>query len=175
MQILDVFFNNKFCIGQIKSVTVSQASSGKYYVSFMTESEHQELPHTTKNIVLNLRNKNLCVTSEGKEYVYAQPISKYAKRLARLQKQLKRKEKGSNNYYKLKKEIAICYERINNAEKDNLHKISHEIISENQVIISENMQVHHKTGDHSSSLNELQKLLEYKAKWNGRNYSKQLV
>ena len=162
-------------VGQIKSATVSLSSGGKYYVSFMTESEHQELPHTTKSIVLNLRNKNLCVTSEGKEYVYAKPISKYTKRLAKLQKQLKHKEKGSNNYYKLKKEIALCYERIINAEKDSLHKISHEIINENQVIIYEFLRTNNKTGDHSASLNELQKLLEYKAEWNGRKYIKQLV
>ncbi len=162
-------------IGQIKYATVSQLSSGKYYVSFMTESEHQEIPHTTNSIRLNLRNKISCVTSDGSEYVYAKPINQHTKRLAKLQKQLKRKEKGSNNYYKLKKEIALCYERINNAVKDNLHKISHEIISENQVIISEILQTNNKTGDHFALSNELLKLLEYKAKWNNRDFVKILV
>lgn len=158
--------------GQIKSATISQSSSGKYFVSLMTDSEHQEMPHTPKSIGLNLRNKSSCVTSDGREYVYAKSIDKHTKRLAKLHKQLKGKEKGSNNYYKLKKEIALCHERIANTEKDNLHKISHEIISENQVIISENLQTNNKIGDHFTLSNDLIKLLEYKAKWNNRNHVK---
>ncbi|MFR4510732.1 MAG: transposase [Clostridium sp.] len=45
--------------------------------------------------------------------------------------------KRSQNYYKIKKKIALCYEKITNTRKDYLHKMSHEIISENQVIVSE--------------------------------------
>lgn len=158
-------------VGQIKSATISQSWSGKYYVSLVTESAHQDLPHTTKNIGLNLRNKDVCVTSDDREYVYADPATKHTKRLARLQKQLQRKEKGSRNYYKLKKEIALCHERITNTRKDTLHKISHEIISENQVIIFENLQSNSNC-DPSAVLIEFQKLLECKAKWNHRYYVK---
>lgn len=51
------------------------------------------------------------------------------------------KKKGSRNYCKKKKQIALFYEKITNTRKDYLHKISHEIINENQVIVSENLQV----------------------------------
>lgn len=148
--------------GEIKSATVSQTSSGKYYVSFLTDSEHQEIPHTTKCITLDLNHKNSCITSDGTEYIYAKPISKYAKRLDLLQKQLMRKEHGSSNYYKLKRDIAICHERLSNASKDNLHKISHEIVEENQVINLEKPSI-----DNNIS-NELLKLLKYKSEWNQR-------
>ncbi len=59
----------------------------------------------------------------------------------KLQRQLAHKEKRSQNYYKTKKKIALCHEKITNTRKDYLHKMSHEIISENQVIVSEDLQI----------------------------------
>lgn len=85
--------------GQIKSVTVSQVPSGKYYVSILVETEHGELPHTKKEIGLDLGIKNLCITSDGRKYENPKIIKKYEKKLAKLQRQLAHKEKGSSNYY----------------------------------------------------------------------------
>ena len=75
--------------------------------------------------------------------------------------------------------IALCHEKITNSRKDYLHKISHEIISENQVIVSENLQIQNMVKDHhlakaisDVSWYELTRQLEYKAKWNGRKYIK---
>ena len=120
--------------GQIKSATVSQVTSGKYYVSILVETEHKELAH---------------------------------------------KGKRSKNYYKTKKKIALCHEKIRNIRKDYLHKVSHEIISENQVIVSENLQIKNMVKNHhlakaisDVSWYELTRQLEYKAKWNGRKYIK---
>ena len=47
--------------GKIKSVTVSQEASGKYYVSILVETEHQELAHTNKEIGIDLGIKDLCI------------------------------------------------------------------------------------------------------------------
>ena len=92
-------------------------------------------------------------------------------------RQLAHKEKRSQNYYKTKKKIAICHEKITNTRKDYLHKMSHEIISENQVIVSEDLQIKNMVKNHrlSKSISdvswyELTRQLEYKAKWNGRKY-----
>ena len=80
---------------------------------------------------------------------------------------------------KIKKKIALCHEKITSSRKDYLHKISHEIISENQVIVSENLQIQNMVKDHhlakaisDVSWYELTRQLEYKAKWNGRKYIK---
>ena len=54
--------------GQIKSATVSQMPSGKYYVSILVETEHKELVHTTGSIGIDLGIKDLCITSDGKIY-----------------------------------------------------------------------------------------------------------
>ena len=128
-------------IGKIKSATVSQVPSGKYFVSILVETEHVEVPRKNKNIGLDLGIKDLCITSEGEKYENPKTIRKYEKKLVKLQRQFAHKEKRSNNYYRQKRKIALCHERIANTRKDYLHKVSHEIISENQVIVSENLQI----------------------------------
>ena len=165
--------------GKIKSATVSQVPSGKYYVSILIETEHEELPHRNQNIGLDLGIKDLCITSDGKKYKNPKTIKKYERKLARLQRQLAHKKKGSNNYQKKKREIALCHEKIVNIRKDYLHKISHEIVSENQVIVSENLQIKNMMKNHhlsklisDASWYELTRQLEYKSKWNGRKYIK---
>ena len=165
--------------GQIKSATVSQVSSGKYYVSVLVETEHKELAHTNHNIGIDLGIKDLCITSEGKVYENLKIIKKYEKQVVKLQRQLSHKGKRSKNYYKTKKKLALCHEKIRNIRKDYLHKVSHEIISENQVIVSENLQIKNMVKNHhlakaisDVSWYELTRQLEYKAKWNGRKYIK---
>ena len=165
--------------GQIKSATVSQMPSGKYYVSLLVETEHMELPHTDQNTGIDLGIKDLCITSKGKKYENPKTIRKYEKKLAKLQRQLAHKKKRSQNYNKIKKKIALCHEKIRNSRKDYLQKVSHEIISENQVIVSENLQIQNMVKDHhlakaisDVSWYELTRQLEYKAKWNGRKYIK---
>ena len=134
--------------GQIKSAAVSQVPSGKYYVSLLVETEHEELQHTSHSIGLDLGIKDLCITSAGKKYINPQIIRKHEKKLIKLQRQLAHKEKRSQNYYKIRKKIALCHEKITNTRKDYLHKISHELISENQVIVSEDLQIKNMVKNH---------------------------
>ena len=135
--------------GQIKSATVSQLPSGKYYVSILVETEHKELVHTTNGIGIDLEIKDLCITSDGKTYENLKIIRKYEKQLVKLQRQLSHKEKRSKSYYKTKKKIALCHEKIRNTRKDHLAKAISDV-----------------------SWYELTRQLDYKAKWNGRKYIK---
>lgn len=89
--------------GQIKSATVSQVPSGKYYVSILVETEHVQLPHTNQNIGIDLGIKDLCITSDGEKYENPKTIKKYEKKLAKLQRQLAHKEKGAKIIAKQRK------------------------------------------------------------------------
>lgn len=121
----------------------------------------------------------MCITSIGERYGNPKTIKKYEKKLVKLQRTLAHKEKGGSNYYKQKKRIALCHEKITNARKDYLHKVSNEIISENQVIVSENLQIRNMVKNHhlaksisDVSWYELTRQSEYKTAWNGRQYIK---
>lgn len=163
--------------GEIKSATVSQVPSGTYYVTVLVETEHMELPHKNRNTGLDIGIKDLCITSDGTKNENPKILRNYERCLVKQQRQLSHKEKGSKNYNKTKKKIALCHEKITNARKDYLHKMSDEIIRENQGIVSENLRIKNMVKDHhlaksisDVSWYELTRQLEYKAKWNGREY-----
>ena len=165
--------------GEIKSATISQVPSGKYYVSVLVETEHTAMPKEDGQVGLDLGIKNLCITSDGRKYDNPKILEKQERKLKKLQRKLAHKEKRSKNYYKTRKQIALCHEKIRNTRKDYLHKISHEIISENQVIVTENLQIKNMVKNYhlaksisDVSWYELTRQLEYKAKWNKRKYVK---
>ena len=165
--------------GQIKSATISQVSSGKYFVSVLVETEHKISESTGFIIGLDLGVKDLLITSDGNKFDNEKLTYKYEKKLAKLQRQLSHKQKGSNNRNKTRIKVARLHEKISNTRKDNLHKISHKLISENQVIVSENLQIKNMVKNHKlaksisdCSWYELTRQLEYKSAWNSREYIK---
>ncbi len=165
--------------GQIKNATVSQTPSGKYFVSVLVETEHKKLPSTDGKIGIDLGIKDLLITSGGQKYNNQRIAKRYEGRLARAQRLLSRKIKGSNNYNKQRIKVAKIHEKIHNTRVDYLHKISHKLISENQVIVSEDLAISNMVKNHNLAKAiydcgwfELTQQLTYKAEWNDRQYIK---
>ena len=175
---IKIKYHRKFT-GTIKSCTVSKNPSGKYFVSVLVDTENIQLPKNNNSIGLDLGIKSLLITSDGVVYDNKKYTYKYKKQLAKLQRQLAKKKKGSNNYNKQIIKIAKLYEKIANARRDNLHKISSEIIKDNQFIFSEDLNIKGmlKNSRLSKAISdcgwyELTRQLQYKAEWNDRVYMK---
>lgn len=165
--------------GKIKSATVSQTPSGKYFVSVLVEKESTPFPSTGAMVGIDLGIKDLLITSDGEKFDNIRTTQKYENKLTREQRKLSHKVKGSSNYNKQRVKVARIYERIRNTRLDNLHKISHKLISENQVIVSEDLSISNMLQNHNLARSisdcgwyELIRQLTYKASWNNRKYIK---
>lgn len=166
-------------VGHIKSATISQVPSGKYYVSILVETEHIPMESTGCAIGIDLGIKDLLITSNGEKKENHKYIKKYEDKLAKEQRKLAHKQKGSSNWNKQRIKVAKIHEKISNTRKDYLHKISHELVNENQVIVSEDLAVSNMIKNHhlAKSISdcgwyELTRQLDYKSDWNNRNYIK---
>jgi len=162
-----------------KMATVSKSASGKYFVGFMCEVEQGLMPITGKVVGIDVGIKDVVVTSNGFHSGAPKYTYYYQRRLRKAQRVLSRKKKGSNGWKKQRIVVARIHETITNSRKDFLHKLTTKLVSENDVICVEDLNVSGMLKNRKLSkavadvgIFELNRQIEYKAQWYGKEVVK---
>ena len=160
----------------IKSATLSKLPCGQYYLSILIDGDLLKQIEQSQNTVgIDLGIKDFITTSESETFENKHFKKSVSDRLKKLQKQLSRKQKGSNNRNKARLKLAKLNKKINDSKFNYLHEVTNTLINENQVICIEDLNVkgmikNHRLAENISEMNfgEFVRMLEYKAGWYGR-------
>ena len=162
------------------SVTVRLHPSGRWHISIRFDDlTIQPLPANDNAIGLDLGINSLMATSDGDKVTNPKQFKKYYRRLRLAQKQLARKQKGSKNREKARRKVAKIHLKISDSRKDFLHKLTTQLVRENQTIAVETLMVKNMVKNPKLALSisdsgwgELTRQLDYKCRWYGRNLVK---
>ena len=128
----------------IRSATLSKTKSGNFFLSILIEMEDTELKkieRTNEQVGIDLGVKDFVITSDGEVFENKHFFKKEEKQIKKLQRQLSKKVKGSNNRKKAQIRIAKLFERITNKKDAYIHYVANELLSCFDTIFMEDLNV----------------------------------
>lgn len=161
-------------LGRPINATVSREAD-RWYVSIAYEVEIPEpVPVIGESVGIDVGLSSFAVLSDGTKIDAPKPLAKHLKKLAKLQRQNAKKQKGSNNRKKSAMKIAKLHRKIKNIRNDFIHKLSAELAKTKQLIAVEDLNIKGMVKNKHLSRyisdvgwSNFINMLDYKAKWYG--------
>ncbi|TXK39953.1 IS200/IS605 family element transposase accessory protein TnpB [Nonomuraea sp. C10] len=160
---------------QPSTVTVSKDAAGRWFVSVLVQEKITPLAPAGRSVGVDAGITALATLSTGEKIINPKHERADRRNLAKAQRALARKEKGSNNRARARVKVARVHARIADRRRDHLHQVTTRLVRENQVIAVEDLTVRNMVKNRGlaravsdASWRELRGMLEYKSAWYGR-------
>ena len=128
----------------IRSATLSKTKSGNYFLSVLVELPQEEVirfEQTNEHVGIDLGVKDFVITSDGEVFENKYFFKKQEKKIAKLQRRLSKKQKGSNNRNKQRVKIAKEFERLTNQKEAYIHSVVNKLLTYYDVVFMEDLNV----------------------------------
>ncbi|WP_436791373.1 RNA-guided endonuclease InsQ/TnpB family protein [Yinghuangia sp. YIM S10712] len=173
---LDIRWSRPLPEGAVPStVTVSRDAAGRWFVSLLCDDTVTPAPATANAVGVDAGVTSLVTLSTGEKIANPKHERRDRARLARAQRELSRKAKGSNNRAKARVRVARVHARIADRRRDFLHKLTTRLVHENQVVVIEDLTVRNMVKNRhlaraisDAAWRDMRGMLEYKCAWYGR-------
>ena len=136
----------------IRSATLSKTKSGNYFLSILVELPQEEIVRfgrTNEHVGIDLGVKDFVITSDGEVFENKHFFKSQEKRIAKLQRQLSKKLKGSNNRNKQRIKIARAFESLTNQKEAYIHSVVNELLTYYDTVFMEDLNVQGMLKNHN--------------------------
>lgn len=128
----------------IRSATLSKTKSGNFFLSILIELPQEEIirfEHTNEHVGIDLGVKDFVITSDGEVFENKHFLKRSEHKIKKLQRQLSKKQKGSNNRNKARIRLAKAFEHLTNQKDAYIHSVVNELLTYYDIVFMEDLNV----------------------------------